>query len=97
MSFDQDICILNDLVSLRNRVTDKRTKALLTSALKRHGRILKRYIDNICDNGCDINAVTMQEVAWAMDGEKIRAIKSYRERTGLGLYESKMAIDKAMV
>jgi hypothetical protein len=96
MSFDQDVAVLNDIVSLRNRVSDKRTKALLTSALKRHGRTLKRYIDNICENGMEPHAVLLDEIVWAQNGEKIRAIKSYRERTGLGLYESKCAIDKAM-
>lgn len=41
------------------------------------------------------NSITLNHLLWAMaDNRKIEAIKYYRELTGLGLKESKDAVEK---
>lgn len=64
-------------------------------------RIIRRELESDFQgigiyNGNSSTTVRTSEINMAVDGRKLDAVKAYKNRTGLGLLDSKRAIEAAM-
>lgn len=84
--------VVSDLLDCMNRVEDQRSKAQLAT-------IIRREIEHdLVEAGLKFNNLqpTKIEIRLANNGEKLEAIKRYKNRTGCSLMESKNAIEAHM-
>jgi ribosomal protein L7/L12 len=84
--------IINNLLSCLEQTSDKHSKKLLSTVLRREleNEMRKRGYINLRPEP------TVYELSLANNNKKLEAVKMYKERTGLGLLESKRAIEGRM-
>ncbi len=73
-----------------NRLDESQFSVLVEAVQARRRRETQEAVRNA-------PRVSEEEISWRMNGETVRAIKSYRERTGLSLLLSKAAVDFATI
>ena len=84
--------VITDLFDCISRVDDKRSKKELATILRRELEIDLQDVGVHSDN----MKVTPREISLANSGKKLEAVKSYKNRTGRSLLESKRAIEAEM-
>ena len=81
------------LLDLFNRVDDKLTRKHIAHALKRQVYLATQETIMVQPGPRYRNRLTSEELALAQSGERIAAIKMVRNRTHMGLRESKQLVE----